>query len=124
MNLPKRRKRERSGIERVPQRIFQRHRKFVRSHSCCVPGCAGLPIEFAHVRSAANSGVGLKPHDSAGVALCAIHHLSQHMLGMVTFQALHKIDMKALAAEFTRRSPDVEMKASLKLVSAEELENV
>lgn len=114
MSLPKKKTRQRSGIERVPKRIWPRHRKFVRSHRCCVPGCEDGPIEFAHVRSAANSGTSLKPHDSFAVSLCVAHHDEQHDKGAETFQAKYKIDLWKLAAEFTRLSPDWQMKDSLR----------
>lgn len=122
MALPARRKRPRSGIERAPPREWPRHRKFVRSHCCCVPGCDGAPIEFAHVRSAANAGTGLRPHDAFGIALCFAHHREQHNDGAETFQRRHGLDLWALAAAFVRASPDTEMRASLRLVAAAELE--
>lgn len=122
--LPRRRKVTKSGILRGPRREWPRHRKFVRSHECCVPGCAAGPIEFAHIRTAATAGAGIKSHDAFGVSLCFAHHREQHDIGAETFQRRHGIDMKALARAFVKHSPDVEMRASLKLVSAEELENV
>lgn len=114
--LPKKRQKSRSGIERAPPREWLRHRKFVRSHGCCVLGCMGTPIEFAHVRSAANSGTALKPHDAFGISLCSFHHGQQHRIGQPAFQSLYGLDLAKLAAEFTRRSPDIAMRESLKLV--------
>lgn len=115
-SLPKRRPPLRSGIERVPPRVWLRHRKFVRSHQCVVPGCDDGPIEFAHVRSAANAGTGLRPHDAFAVSACAAHHREQHAIGQPAFERKYGIDLMALAREFTRRSPDVAMRESLKLV--------
>lgn len=120
--LPPRRKRAKSGIERGPKRSWPKHEKWVRGHACCVPGCTDGPIVFAHVRSAANAGTGLKPHSAFGVALCDAHHKSQHQHGIETFQRQHGIDLWAIAAEFTKRSPDREMRESLKLVPADEVE--
>lgn len=114
--LPPKRLRPKSGIERGPQREWPRHRKFVRSHGCCVPGCQHMDIEFAHVRSAANSGTGFKPHDAFAISLCRVHHREQHQIGQRAFEKTHGIDMMALANAFMRRSPDTAMRESLKLM--------
>lgn len=113
MQLPAKRKPQKSGILRAPKRKYPRHESFVRRHQCCVPGCEQGPIVFAHVRSAANSGTGLKPHSASGVSLCDAHHREQHQIGQPAFERTHKIDLAALAAEFTRHSPDTAMKAAL-----------
>lgn len=114
--LPPKRKRPKSGIARGPARVHPRHRKFVRSHGCCVPGCQAGPIVFAHVRSAANAGTGFKPHDAFGISLCDQHHKSQHQIGQRAFERDNGIDMMALAQAFLRRSPDTAMRESLKLM--------
>jgi hypothetical protein len=49
------------------------------------------------------------------------HHSEQHSLGADGFGRKYGVDLWALAAEFTRRSPDWAMRASLRLVSAEQL---
>lgn len=113
MILPPRRRPARSGIKRGPRRAWPQHRRWVRSHGCVVPGCKDDWIEFAHVRSAANSGTGLRPHDRYGVALCAEHHYQQHAIGQPAFERLYGIDLGRLAEEFARRSPDSEMRASI-----------
>jgi hypothetical protein len=113
--LPKRIERPRSGIERAPQRIWPRHRRFVKSHACCVPGCLNLPVDFAHIRSAANSGKDLKPFDWFGVSLCRRHHDEQHA-GVETFMQKYGIDLWLLAAEFAERSTDIAMKAAMPIV--------
>ena len=51
----------------------------------CVPGCAARAVDFAHLRSAANAGTGLRPHDIFGVSLCLKHHDEQHCLGADAF---------------------------------------
>ena len=56
-----------------------------------------------------------KPHDIFGVSLCRDHHVEQHSLGVDAFDRKYGIDLWALAAEFARRSPDAEMRATLKL---------
>lgn len=114
MTLPKRRKPVRSGIERAPQREFPRHRKFIRSHGCCVAGCEDGPIEVAHVRHADNAGTGLKPADFHAVSLCRAHHSEQHQVGVVSFQKKYGLDLDKLAEEFARRSPDIAMKEAMK----------
>lgn len=114
--LPRRRKVVKSGIARGPRREWPRHRAFVRSHHCCVPGCEGGPIEFAHIRSAANSGTGIKPHDAFGVSCCRSHHAEQHRIGQPAFERKYGIDLGAIAAAFVKASPDVAMRESLKLV--------
>ena len=58
----------------------------------------------------------MTPHDIFGVSLCRLHHDEQHRLGADAFGKKYGIDLWALAAEFARRSPDWEMRASLKLV--------
>lgn len=64
-----------------------------------------MPIEVAHVRRGTDGGTGLKPSDCWTISLCHTHHASQHALGEASFEALHSIDMKALAREFAAASP-------------------
>lgn len=47
----------------------------------------------------------MKPSDIFTISLCADHHREQHAIGEKQFERAHGIDMKALAAEFFRRSP-------------------
>lgn len=111
--LPQKRKRPKSGIERAPQRIWLRHRKFVRSHHCVVPGCQATDIQFCHIRSAATAGTGLKPHDAHSFPACVNHHQEQHQIGQGSFEDRHGLDLDAIAAELVRRSPDMQMRLSL-----------
>ena len=117
MTLPPKLKRAKSGITKAPKREWPRHRSFVRKHACSVPGCMQGPIEFAHVRSAANSGTGIKPFDWFGISLCSECHREQHNIGVETFQCRHGIDLFKLAAEFARLSPDTKMKEAIKELS-------
>lgn len=110
LRLPSRFKRPKPSREAL---VWPRHRRFVRSHACCVPNCQGQPIEFAHYRNAANSGTGLKPHDRFGISLCQKHHREQHVIGQAEFMRRAQIDMAALAEAFYARSPDKAMKDSL-----------
>ena len=130
-SLPPKRERPRLNLREPMQREWPRHRRFVRSFGCSVPLCmTHTPIEFAHLRSAANAGSALKPHDAFGVSLCGAdpargiegHHAEYHRIGHRSFQQKYKTDLYAIAAEFVRASPDWEMRASLKLVPAAALD--
>jgi hypothetical protein len=111
--LPNRLKRPKMGV-RVPiQKIWPRHRRWVRSLAAASRS-AGPRASNAHLRSAANAGTGQIPHDIFGVSLCRLHH--QHRIGADAFNKKYGIDLWDLAAEFASRSPDWEMRASLKLV--------
>lgn len=110
--LPKRIKPVRSGIPRAPQREWPRHRAWVRRHACCVPHCTNGPIEFAHVRSSLDAGVGQKPHDAYGISLCSACHRRQHQVGEAAFEKETGINMQKLAAEFRALSPDRAMRES------------
>lgn len=81
------------------------HRAWVRKHACCVPGCKGVPIEAAHVRSGTDGGMGLKPSDIWVISLCRDHHSRQHQVGEAAFERETGIDMKAYAREFAAKSP-------------------
>ena len=118
MRLPDRLKRSKLGVRRPSQKVWPRHRRWVKAHGCCVPGRTATRIDFAHLRSVANSGTGQMPHDIFGVSLCRAHHDEQHRIGALSFSKKYQIDLWALAAEFARRSPDWQMRASLKLVRA------
>ena len=111
--LPRKLKQQKMAVRQVMRRVWPRHRRWVRSHGCCVPGCVAARVEFAHLRTAANAGTGQKPHDAFGISLCRDHHDEQHRLGIAAFAAKHQIDPWALAAEFVRRSPDHELRASV-----------
>jgi hypothetical protein len=105
------------GLRQSLQKIWPRRRRWVRSHSCCVPGCRALSVDFVHLRSAANAGKGQRPYDIFGGSLCRLHHDEQHRIGAEAFGDRYGIDLWSLAAEFARRSPDWEMRASLRIVS-------
>src|SRR5579864_6907660 len=119
--LPRRLKRPKFGVQLPPRKVWPRHRRWVKSHGCCVPGCDATSVDFAHLRSCGNAGTSQKPHDIFGVSLCRAHHIEQHSLGVEAVDRKYGIDLWDLAGEFARRSPDAEMRATLKLVRAEEL---
>ena len=117
MRLPDRLKRPKMGLREPIQKIWPRHRRCVRSHRCYVPNCRSSSVDFAHLRSAANAGTGQRPHDIFGVSLCRVHHDEQHRIGADSFNKKYGIDLRGIAAEFARRSPDWEMRASLRIVT-------
>ena len=114
--LPRQLKRSKMAVQLAIRKIWPRHRRWVKSHGCCVPGCPAAAVDFAHLRSAANVGTGEKPHDIFGVSLCRVHHAEQHRLGVAAFDRKYGVDLWDLAAEFARRSPDREMRASLRIM--------
>jgi hypothetical protein len=61
-----------------------------------------------------------QPHDIFGVSLCRAHHIEQHSLGIDAFDRKYGTDLWALAAEFARRSPELEIRGALDLLRAEE----
>jgi len=107
---PKKLKRPRMGVRKPERRIFQVHQAFVRRHSCSVPGCQGLPIEFAHATSRGAGG-----HDRTGFSCCTEHHVEQHTIGIETFQRKYNIDLQAIAAEFARLTPDKALRQAIEL---------
>ena len=81
------------------------HLAWVRGFACSVPGCSGMPIEAAHVRTGTDGGIGMKPGDQWVISLCMEHHATQHNAGESQFEKVYGIDMKALAQEFAQASP-------------------
>lgn len=82
-------------------RLDLNYRAFVRSFPCCVEGCrSGMRIDPHHLRTAANSGTGIKPIDRGNlVPICRLHHGEGDFRGWRTFQIMHGIDLAAIAAE-------------------------
>jgi hypothetical protein len=119
--LPRRLKRPKLGVHLPSRKVWPRHRRWVKSHGCCVPECNAVTVDFAHLRSATTAGIGQKPHDAFGVSLCRVHHEEQHRLGAAAFSGKYQVDLWGLATEFTRRSPDREMRVSLKLVDVNQI---
>lgn len=81
------------------------HLQWIRSLPCCVPGCTEAASAH-HVRSAANSGVGLKPRDANAVPVCHRHHMEGHSRGWETFEKKYGLDLAKLAAELSTKPPD------------------
>ncbi len=116
IRLPAKRQKLRSGIERAAKREWPRHRKWLRTFQCVVNNCQGGHIEVSHIRTAANAGTGIKPHDAFAVPMCSECHAYYHRIGHKTFERIYILNLAALAAEFTRKSPDQAMRESLKLL--------
>ncbi len=111
--------RKRAKPKRDSNRVFPTHRAFVRGHHCTIPGCEAPAerIEFAHLRTAANSGVGLKPPDWFGIPLCQTHHAMAHGHGHETMAERCGIDLEYLfktAGWLAARTPDRKMRQAMK----------
>lgn len=91
------------------KKSWPKHRDFVRSHPCCVPDCGTFPVDVAHLRTAANSGIGIKPADWFVVGLCRRHHREQHDIGQKRFENKYDINLMALAKIYVDFTPDFEM---------------
>ena len=119
MTLPAKRQKPASGILRTPERVYPRHRKWLRSHECvvtlsdCNVACSSV-VEVSHIRTAANSGTGLKPRDSDAVPMCSLHHRNYHDYGHETWQRVYGLDLAKLAAEFASRTPDEKLREAMK----------
>lgn len=107
------RKRQRSGILREPPREWPRHRRHVASFVCSVMGrgdeCQGQ-VRAHHMRSAANAGKGLKPHDGFCAPLCDHHHEEFHRTGIATFAAKYGVDLWGIAKRLALTSPVAEVR--------------
>ena len=57
--------------------------------------CHAGPVEIAHVRS---RGAGGGFADT--VPLCRTHHVCQHSVGVVTFERLHRANLRLAAAQY------------------------
>jgi hypothetical protein len=84
---------------RVPK-----HLDWIRTLPCSVAGCNGASVP-AHVRQHTGGGSGLKPPDRFTVPLCHVHHMEQHRIGHVRFDARYQVDLRALSIELAVRSP-------------------
>lgn len=87
------------------------HLAFVRSQGCVVRNkarteCRG-PIEAHHVRTAANSGIGMKPPDTAAVGLCTRHHRALHGAGRRTFETTYSVDLTEEAQRLVALAADI-----------------
>jgi len=95
--LPQYLRRERGGD--CPE-----HRKWIRQQKCLLDGpfCGGS-MHAHHVRTASNSGTGMKPDDEWCVPLCSTHH-DRHHKGIKDWE-WKGVNMQAAAKDFAARSP-------------------
>ena len=87
-----------------------KHLEFVRSQACVCSAagdCYG-PIQAHHHRTAANSGMGMKPADAFALPLCMKHHAAGHKMGWKTFERKYRVDLAA-EARFLANAADQEM---------------
>ena len=86
------------------------HKEWIEQQGCyamyaaCYPGYCSGPIVAHHVRTAANSGAGMKPSDEWLVPLCDKHHKEGHQKGWKTFERKYGVDLKAIAKELAREN--------------------
>lgn len=104
------------------KRRWPMHRKFIESQPCVVPGCC-RPVVCAHLRTAGNSGTGMKPHDCYTIPICDTHHKELDTPPprdcidgeprTDRFLRKHGIDLWKIAANLAERSPDLAMRAAM-----------
>ena len=69
----------------------------------------GRPVATEHIRTAANSGLGMKPDDRFAVPCCFDHHKEYHNHGRKTFERKYGLDLLAEAESrfHTRACPQL-----------------
>lgn len=90
------------------------HIKWIEGLPCAVhgPSCEGRVLAH-HVRTAANSGTGMKPSDAETVPVCGGwngkggHHAEGHQKGWITFERKYNVDLLSLARRLAAASPHV-----------------
>lgn len=102
--IPRRRKAPRMGVRDMDQGRCPAHLKWVRGWHCVATGagCNGK-IQAHHVKHG-EGAMGMKPPDSAAVAVCFIHHHELHTRGETTFEYKHRLDLVLEAAKLARKS--------------------
>jgi hypothetical protein len=77
------------------------HKEWIEQQPCAVRDweCYGTIVGH-HVRTAANSGTGMKPGDEWLVPLCDFHHKMGHQKGWKTFERRHGVEMQILAKAY------------------------
>ena len=90
------------------------HLNWIRTLPCLVAcqgvlerrgGRCGTVIHAHHVRLGTGGGTGMKPADRWTVPLCPRHHLELHNHGALTFNRVHGLDLRGLAAQLADISP-------------------
>jgi len=80
--------------------------EIILSLGCCVPACWREP-ERHHVRTAANSGMGMKPSDKWIVPMCHMHHMEGHKIGWQRFEKRYRISLVEIAKELAQIDRDM-----------------
>lgn len=68
-------------------------RQWIKTLSCYINGCLNRDINPAHIRTAANSGTGIKPDDKYLIPLCRTHHQYQHNHGYTDLLKLNGLNL-------------------------------
>lgn len=117
MTLPPRRFGRRNAENGVIRSAV--HRRWLKTFVCAVFNNDGTCDErhapdVAHVRTPSNGGMGRKPSDEWSVPLCRTHHRRAHQIGDKAFELERGINLAARALEFSRQSPDRQIRDAAK----------
>lgn len=111
---------KRMGVRQPETLRSSIHKAWIRKQPCVCRGskfdewmCGG-PVEAAHFRSATGGGMGLKPGDQWTFPACNGHHRIQHQVGERTFQAMCRLDLRAICQSYAARSPDQRIRETVR----------
>ena len=103
------------GRARFPRGVDEDFRAYVREQPCCIGsdstegGCYWWGALPAHRNAYLNEACHVKTRGAGGgdrgnmVSMCKGHHREQHIVGIRSFERVHAVDLKALAASYWRR---------------------
>jgi len=75
-------------------------RQWIKTLPCYVSNCANRDIDPAHIRTAQNSGMGMKPSDEWLIPLCRHHHRDvQHQHGYTDLVKLCGLNLNRFDAK-------------------------
>jgi hypothetical protein len=75
-------------------------RQWIKTLPCYIKGCDNRDIDPAHIRTAANSGTGIKPDDRWMIPLCRYHHIEiQHQHGYMALLELNGLNLSRFEAK-------------------------
>jgi hypothetical protein len=100
-----------------PIREWPIHKAWIEGFPCmveCLSHYCHGDVVSAHIRTAANSGTGLKPPQWDTVPLCTRHHGIQHQKGQGAFAKMYEVDLLVMAHQYAERSPDEAMKEEMR----------
>jgi hypothetical protein len=107
----------RSKLKPNLHRRGQQHLAFVRRLPCVACG-KEAPSDAAHVRTATDGGVGMKPADRYTVPLCTTCHAKQHRMGELSFWSALRIDPLNVSLRLWTISTDVKGRGAHRLSGA------